>query len=158
MPIGRRVFFSFHYEQDAWRAAQVRNSQLFPVKGALGRFNDAVDWEQVKRQGDTAIRSWIMGQLSGTSVTVVLIGTLTSNRDWVDYEIQQSTLKNPPNGLLGVYIHNIRNEHKHTSLQGQIPRRLKTHNRTVYVFDWVSENGRANLGNWIEQAWNDSRG
>ena len=145
---GRRVFFSFHYERDAWRAAQVRNSQQFPVKGAVaaGRFSDAVDWESIKRQGERAIQNWIKRQLNGTSVTVVLIGAETSERCWVKYEIEQSIDRG--NGLLGVHIHNIENRFKNTDSPGIVPAKLQGYS----IYDWKWNDGRTNLGAWIEQA------
>ena len=148
------MFFSFHYEQDAWRAAIVRNSQQFPVKGALGRFSDAVDWEEVKKQGDAAIIRWINKQLQYTSVTVVLIGAETSTRRWVKHEIKQSIDRG--NGLLGVRIHGISDATGKTSSPGSDPWLLKLHNFQIY--DWIRDKGRVNLGSWIEQAWNDARG
>ncbi|MGF9996732.1 TIR domain-containing protein [Bacillus safensis] len=34
--MARKVFFSFHYERDAWRAGQVRNSNITQaIKGYL---------------------------------------------------------------------------------------------------------------------------
>lgn len=148
MASGRRVFFSFHYERDAWRAAQVRNSQRFPVKGAVaaGRFSDAVDWESIKRQGTRAIQNWINDQLYGTSVTVVLIGNETSERCWVKYEIEQSIDRG--NGLLGVRIHKIENRFKQTDSLGSVPVKLLGYP----IYDWILNDGRTNLGAWIEDA------
>ena len=46
----RRVFFSFHYEKDGWRASQVRNSSITkPDLGTAG-YIDASDWEEVKKE------------------------------------------------------------------------------------------------------------
>ena len=86
----RRVFFSFHYERDAWRASQVRNSWVTKPDREAAGFWDAAEWEKVKKQGDAAIKRWIDKGLEGTSVTVVLIGTETCSRKWVRYEIQKS--------------------------------------------------------------------
>lgn len=70
----RKVFFSFKYE-DVSRAMVVRNSWVAQGKEAAG-FVDAADFEAIKRQGVQAIKNWIDKQLSGTSVTVVLVGGL----------------------------------------------------------------------------------
>lgn len=43
--MARRVFFSFHYERDAWRAAQVRNSWVTKPDREAAGFWDAVAWE-----------------------------------------------------------------------------------------------------------------
>jgi len=70
----RRVFYSFHYKADAWRAAQVRNMGV--VEG-----NEPVsdnDWEQITRGGDATIERWIDKQMEGRSCVVVLIGSWTA--------------------------------------------------------------------------------
>jgi hypothetical protein len=103
----RKVFFSFHYQRDAVRAGQVRNSNVVASHAIeTSDFIDAAKWESVKRSGDLAIKNWIATQLQGTTVTVVLIGVKTSERKWVKYEIDESLKRG--NGLLGIYIHSCR--------------------------------------------------
>ena len=51
----------------------VRNSWVVQGKEAAG-FVDAANFEKLKKQGDPAIKRWIDDQLTGTSVTVVLVG------------------------------------------------------------------------------------
>src|ERR1700704_1036722 len=102
--MARRVFFSFHYERDVWRASQIRNCWVTKDRESAG-FWDAAAWEEVKKKTDGDIEKWINMQLTGTSVTVVLIGAETSTRKYVGYEIVQSHRRG--NGMLGVYIHNI---------------------------------------------------
>ncbi len=114
--MARRVFFSFHYERDIWRASQVRNSWVTKSDREAAGFWDAAAWEEVKKKGDEAIKRWIRSQLEGTSVTVVLIGKETSNRKWVRFEIKESH-KNGK-GILGVYIHNIKDQNGNTDQKG----------------------------------------
>ena len=90
--MARRVFFSFEYEHDVSRAMVVRNSWVTQGKEAAG-FVDAADFEEVKKGGDAAIRKWIREQLSGTSVTVILVGYHTCSSEYVEYEIEQSKSK-----------------------------------------------------------------
>ena len=66
----RRVFYSFHYERDNWRAAQVRNIRTMEGNQPA-RDND---WEAVTRGGEAAIERWIARQMKGRSCTVVLVG------------------------------------------------------------------------------------
>ena len=75
----RKVFFSFHFNNDAWRASQVRSM------GALEGDEPVSDnkWEEVKRGGDRGIQNWINSQMSGKSCVVVLIGSQTASRQWV---------------------------------------------------------------------------
>ncbi len=77
-----RRTFSFDYEQDNWRARQVRNSWITKEREATG-VRDTAGWGGVKKQGDAAIKKWIDDQLVGMSVTVVLIGSETSTRQYV---------------------------------------------------------------------------
>ena len=156
--MARRTFFSFHYERDVWRAGQVRNCWVTQEREAAG-FWDAAKWEEVKQKGDDAIHSWIDDQLKGTSVTVLLIGAETSNRDYVGYEVLQS--HNKGNGMLGVYIHQMKDANSKTDTKGANPFRKwqftkdgKTINFTdAYpTYDWVDNDGRANMGAWIETA------
>src|SRR5467141_2006529 len=104
--MARRVFFSFHYDNDILRVGQIRNSGIVlrPGDTAAG-FTDSASWESVKRQGEAAIKRWIDNELNGTSVTVVLIGSQTANRPWVNYEIIESATRG--NGLLGIFIHGV---------------------------------------------------
>ena len=76
--MSRKVFFSFHFKRDAWRAGQVRNCDLLADEDEYGVI-DGVEWEKIERQGDPAIERWIEEQLKYTSVTVVLIGAETSD-------------------------------------------------------------------------------
>jgi len=156
--MARRTFFSFHYERDAWRAGQVRNSWVTQDRESAG-FWDAAAWEEVKRRGDDAIHKWIDDQLKGTSVTVVLIGAETSQRKYVGYEITAS--HNKGNGMLGIYIHNMKDSKGNTDTKGANPfanwsiqqNGQKVPLSSIYpTYDWVSDNGRANIGTWIEAA------
>lgn len=159
--MAHRVFFSFHYKRDAWRAGQVRNSNVVEKDDRFG-FVDGVDWETIERQGDDAIKRWIRDQLKQTSVTVVLIGAQTSERDWVDFEIRESWERG--NALLGIRIHNIKDQESKTDVAGANPfdnvhlANGKPLSSVVKVHDWALEDGRANFGVWVEQAFKDREG
>lgn len=114
----RRTFFSFHYDRDIWRSSIVRNSWLTQDREAAG-FWDASLWEEAKRKGDEALKKLIQQGLKNTSVTVVLIGNETAERKWVNYEIKESYSKG--NGLLGVFIHNIRDSNRYRDNKGRNP-------------------------------------
>jgi hypothetical protein len=117
--MARRVFFSFHYERDVWRANVVRNSWVPKGNYIEAGFIDSAEFEKIKKKGDQAIKKWIDEQLEGTSVTVVLIGAKTYSRKWVRYEIIKSFDRG--NGLLGVYIHNIKDKNGEVDLKGPNP-------------------------------------
>jgi MTH538 TIR-like domain (DUF1863) len=153
--MSRKIFFSFHYERDAWRAGQVRNSNVVSDEDQYG-FIDAVDWESIRKKGSAAIESWIDGQLKNTSVTAVLIGAETAGREWVQYEIAESW--NRGNGIVGIRIHNIKDEDQKTDTSGPNPLDgFKREDGTLLSFvcktyDWVAGDGRKNLGKWAEEA------
>ena len=141
--MARRVFFSFEYDHDVSRAMVVRKSWVTQGKEAAG-FLDAADFEQVKRRGDAAVRQWIDGQLEGTSVTVVLVGSHTCGSKWVAYETKQSEERG--NGLLGIDISKIKDLDGNVSQRcGKIP--------IGYSFHlWNNHHGYENMGDWIEKA------
>ena len=68
----RQVFFSFHYDEDVWRVAQVRNIGI--VEGQL-LFSDN-GWEKIRKTSDEEIKRWIDKELEMRSCVVVLIGAL----------------------------------------------------------------------------------
>ena len=156
--MARRVFFSFHYQRDIVRASQVRNSWVTQDRSTAG-FWDSAAWEQVRRGGDVAIKAWIERQLDGTSVTVVLIGAETASREYVVHEIKRSYALGK--GLLGVRISSLKNFEGRADLPGLNPfesiwidqlgiRRLPS---TAYrTYDYVADNGYANLNQWIDEA------
>lgn len=134
--MARRVFFSFHFERDIFRANQVRNMNVAFGADTSGYF-DHSEYESAKRRGSDAIRKMIDSHLSGTSVTVVLIGSETASRDWVRYDIDQSIARN--NGLVGIRIHQLKNIDGTSDLPGPIPVvPLGVH---FPVYDWLHNPG-----------------
>lgn len=141
--MARRTFFSFKYD-DVTRAMVVRNSWVTKGGQQAAGFVDAAEFEALKRQGDTAIKSWIDNQLNGTSVTVVLVGQNTCSSRWVRYEIEKSIAIG--NGLLGIDISKIKDlSGKTTERCGQLPK-----NYPFYL--WYKDDGFTNLSDWIEKA------
>lgn len=144
--MARRVFFSFEYS-DVTRAMVVRNSAVTKGKEAAG-FIDAAEFEKLVKQGDSAVKAWIDGQLVGTSVTAVLVGAKTCTSKWVNYETEQSIKRG--NGLLGIDISKIKDLNGNTTERcGKIPKGY-----SFYL--WNNDNGYENIGDWIEKAANDA--
>ena len=154
----RKAFYSFHYEADAWRAAQVRNMGV--VDGNAPVHDNT--WEEVKRGGDNAIKRWIDNQMHGRSVTIVLIGAATAGRKWINYEICQSW--DNRKGIFGIYIHNLLDSNGYPSAMGANPFAQITVGTTplstlVHAYDPLPSYGqsaydiiKANLPQWIEDA------
>lgn len=122
--MARRVFFSFHYDNDNWRAAQIRNI------GALEGNKEASsnEWEQVKRGGDQAIKRWIDGQMQGKSCVIVLVGRDTAMRKWIDYEISSGW--NSGKAVFGIYVDNLLDRNGNTCYRGSNPFQHFTENGT----------------------------
>lgn len=97
--MARRIFISYQHE-DRMKAKGFN----------LLRWNKNVDFECVGRHlldpvdsnNEKYIREQIKEQLSGTSVTVVLIGKNTADSDWVADEVKWSLDKG--NGVLGIRL------------------------------------------------------
>jgi len=113
--VARKVFFSFHYKPDNWRAAQVRS--IGAIEGNAPVSDNA--WELVKAGGDPAIKRWIARQLAGKSCAVVLIGSQTASRKWVRYEIIEAWKAGK--GVVGIYIHKLNNLDGKQAIRGPNP-------------------------------------
>jgi hypothetical protein len=156
--MARKVFYSFHYKPDCWRTAQVRNMGI--VEGNQPVSDN--DWESIKASGDAAVESWIKGQLKGRSCTVVLIGAKTSTRKWVKHEIKETWSEGK--GLVGIYVHNLKDSDGLKSSKGDNPFDLFTvggkklssivkaydppYTKSTNVYDYISKN----ISDWIEEA------
>lgn len=138
----RRVFFSFEYEQDVWRANQVRNSWV--TKSENAGYIDAAAFEKLKKSGDIAVQNWILEQLKNTSVTVILLGAQTCKSKWVNFEYQESMKRE--NGILGIDISGLKNQGGFTTtLCGNLGNGYPTYN-------WITQDGYKNLDTWVEAA------
>jgi hypothetical protein len=113
--MARKVFYSFHYDNDCWRTQQVRN--IGALEGSVPVSKNT--WEEVKKRGDPAIEKWITNQLNGRTCTVVLVGAETANRKWVRHEIVESW--NSQKGVLGIRIHSLRDSDGYQSVAGPNP-------------------------------------
>ena len=89
----------------------------------------------------------------------VLIGKETSDRKWVRYEIRRS--HEDGKGLLGVYIHGIKDSNGNTdkkggNLFGEIG--TDANGKPVYfgqlypTYDWADDKRYDNFGDWVEKA------
>lgn len=114
-PPKRRAFYSFYYREDSWRASQVRNIGV--IEGNRPATDN--DWEVVKRRGDAAIAYWIKSQMIGRSCTIVLAGTNTANRKWINFEIIESW--NRRMGVVGIYVHGLKDVFGSISTMGPNP-------------------------------------
>ncbi len=151
--MARKVFTSFHYSPDNWRASTVRS--IGKIEG-----NPVVSsnkWEEVTSGGDYAIRRWIDDNMSGKSCIIVLIGQDTAGRKWINYEIEKAWSEK--RGVVGIHIHNLKNSTGLQANKGKNPftnftfsSQLKCYDppysSSTNVYNYISEN----IENWIEEA------
>lgn len=160
----RKCFYSFHFKPDCWRASMVRS--IGTIEGNEPTSDN--DWEAITSGADkdAKIQRWIAGQLSGKTCTIVLIGTDTANRKWINHEIVESW--NAGLGVVGIRIHGLKNSLGMTSGMGANPFDNITHNSTKSKlssivrcynpagatsperYDWIAKH----LANAVEEAIN----
>lgn len=138
----------------------VRNRWVTQGGQSISGIIDRADFETIKKQGDKAVHSWIDSQLQGTSVTVVLIGSETLNRSYVQYEICESMKRG--NAVVGVSINGIKDMRNGcTSLRCDLHTVIGYYQNNVPayfdevcdgIYDYNLGNGYVNLGNWVEKA------
>ena len=154
LKLARRVFYSFHFGNDIFRANVVRNTWTFESPPVV----DPAGWEEIKRGGDREIQSWIDKAMSGCGVTVVLIGQETAHRRWVQYEIAKSY--DDKKGVIGICLRGIKDfDQKSFSDPGPNPWAAT---RNTYggkylipnypIYSWKHNNGRENFESWVERA------
>ena len=156
--MARKVFFSFHYARDVRRIVQVRSSWVVRAKGEAQPFYDKAEFEEAKKRAG-GIEKWIEEQMKGTSVTVVLFGAETYDREWVRHEIKRSyELKK---GILAIDIHKVKDPKLGADVQGKNPLDYWTVEQngrklpfsSIYkTYDWIDNDGYNNMSAWIEAA------
>ena len=157
--MARRCFYSFHYVPDNWRVSQVRNIGV--VEGNKPVTDNK--WEEITKGGDAAIKKWIDGELDGKTCLVVLAGSSTADRKWINYEIEQAW--NAGKGVVAIYVHNLKDSNQNQSSKGKNPLlgfKLKNdkyistyakdydppYSLSTNVYNHISEN----IESWVEEA------
>lgn len=151
--MARRVFFSFHYKPDNWRASTVRG--IGAVEGERPVSDN--DWETVTRGGDEAIKRWIDGQMIGKSCAVVLIGAQTAGRKWINYEIGRAW--DLGKGVVGIHVHNLLDVDRRPSAKGASPFSSTNLSNIVRAYDPAGYDSKqvydtisSNIARWVEEA------
>jgi len=156
--MSRKTFFSFHFKPDNWRASQVRNAGVLEGNSPVSDN----DWEKITGQGEEAIKRWIADQMSGRSCAVILVGTNTASRKWVNYEIDAAWRRGM--GVVGVHVHGLKDSSGNqcdkgsnpfighfvgATLMSSIVKLYDTPYQTsTYVYDHIKDN----LAAWTDEA------
>ena len=156
--MARRAFYSFYYKPDNWRASQVRNMGV--IEG--NRPVSDNEWEEITSGGDKAITEWIDEQMQGKSCAIVLIGANTAGRKWINYEIKKAW--DDGKGVLGIYIHNLKNKDGEQSSKGRnlfedftvgeekLSKIVKAYDPPYSTSTNVYDHIKENLEDWVEEA------
>ena len=156
--MARKVFTSFHYQPDNWRASQIRN--MGKLEGnSVATTNK---WEEVTNGGSEEIEKWINDNMYGKSCVVLFVGENTANRKWIKYEIKKAW--EDGKGLFGIYVHNLKDSDGNQSEKGDNPFEnftvgekklssiVKCYNppfsTSANVYDYIKKN----IEDWIEKA------
>lgn len=156
----RKCFYSFYYNEDNWRVSTVKNIGAIEGQPIVS----ANEFEEIKRKGDGTIANWIAGNMVGRSTVIVLIGTNTASRKWVQHEIKYAF----DNGkaLLGIHIHSLLDKSGNTSVKGSNPfagftvgndkkpltNWAKTYDPTGVDSKGVYNTIKNNIEAWVEEA------
>lgn len=100
--------------------------------------------------------------MSGKSCAVVLVGSNTANRKWIDHEIKKAW--NDGKGVVGVYIHNLKNSAGDQSTKGANPFSgfnidgvalnsiVKAYDPPYTTSTNVYDHIKNNIEDWVEEA------
>lgn len=156
MATKRQVFYSFHYKPDCWRASTVRS--IGAIEGNKPAPDN--DWETITRGGDDAIKKWINDQMKYRSCAIVLIGSNTAGRKWINYEIVRAWDEGM--GVVGIYIHGLKDNDGHISEKGNNPFDYITHGNNdkklsaiVKCYNPAGENSKERY-DWISKYISDA--
>ena len=156
--MARKVFTSFHYIPDNWRASQIRSMGKIEGNSVVS----SNSWEEVTGGGDKAIKKWIDDNMNGKSCVVVFVGKNTAGRKWINYEIKKAW--EDGKGVFGIYVHNLKNSDGEQTTKGGNPfeefnlnnKKLSTivqcydppYSTSTNVYNHIKEN----IEDWIEEA------
>jgi len=140
--MAHKVFVSYHHGNDQSRAEHLRTTYGVDKTFVDRSLPDAYD----SSSNDEILSLIRTCHLRDSTVTIVLIGSETANRKWVDWEIYASLRpygERSRNGLLGIYL----------PTAGNTPARLQDNIDTGYAVTMKWENISWQLSSKIEEAF-----
>src|SRR4051812_16859838 len=105
------------------------------------------------------LEQFVDREVDEADVTVVLIGARTASCEHVLHSIRRSAELG--RGMIGIYIDQCRNRYGSTSERGRNPfdrvvvyrdGREDSLADSVPIYDWVADDGYANLQSWVAEA------
>ena len=147
-----KVFVSYHHDNDQQYRNQFEEmlendivSRSVDMGDIDPNFKPETIWQKIRDE-----------HLRDSTVTVVLIGTQTWQRKFVDWEIGSSirhTQYNPRSGLIGILLP-TRPDYQQGTFNGRtIPPRLYDNYRCefAHIYDWSTN--PSYIQNWIDEAF-----
>ncbi|EPY2290961.1 MULTISPECIES: TIR domain-containing protein [Clostridium] len=142
--MAHKVFVSYHHANDQNRADHLRKTYGSDNTLIDRSLEDAYD----DKTDDEILALIRTNHLKDSTVTIVLVGSETSNRKWVDWEIYSSLRPygdRTRNGLLAIYL----------PTAGNTPARLQDNLDSGYAVEMKWENISWQLSSKIDEAFNN---
>lgn len=150
----RKVFISYCHSDDTEVRAFVKKwtetEKVFIPKGLGLQFTDDI----IKSDNPEYVMSQIRSKYIGdASITIVLLGTCTHSRRYVDWEIKSSLRQEKnslPNGLMGIILPSLGGS---AHLPPRLEENWNSTHTNCYARFWVAPRSAAELRRWIEDAY-----
>ncbi len=152
--IKRKVFISYHHDDqlevnEFINRFAYRESIFIPkMLGRDGFQNDIIN---------STNPEYVMGQirqryLEDSTVTIVLIGSCTHSRRYVDWELKASLRQGSyvPNGVMGIILPS---QGSSAYLPPRLEANWKKEHQNCYARYWIYPSSGYELSNWIEDAF-----
>lgn len=150
--VRRKVFIS-HYKGNVTAARNFIDKWAYDEEVFIPKQLSVYDDEDFISSNNT---DYVMSQirkkfLGDSTVTIVLIGTCTHSRRYVDWEIKSSLQQGetPPNGLLGIVLPGFQKA-------PYLPERFSknfSNKKACYAYYHWAPNTAEQLGRWINKAY-----
>jgi hypothetical protein len=149
----RKVFIS-HFREDRQEVDafidRFANKEKVFIPYVLGANNND---EFIQSRNSEYVMTQIRKRyLQDTTVTIVLVGSCTHSRRYVDWEVKTSLRQGEytPNGLMGIILPS---KGKSAYLPPRLEANWYSGHENCYARYWVYPNSAEQLGEWIEDAY-----
>ncbi|MCP4438512.1 MAG: hypothetical protein GY810_06165 [Aureispira sp.] len=145
MPNKIHSFFSFHFSHDFDRICTVTDTWLKQPNTSMTPFISTAQIIEMMKEGLPAILRWVNEEVAKSDAVVLLIGSQTEGRYFIEYEIQQAILQQKP--IYGIHINQVPDKSGKTEAKSLSPLpSLCSH------YDWQEDNGAEHILDWTKRA------
>ncbi len=139
------VFFSFHYSYDYDRIKTLTAIWNSLPGCSMTPFISAEQIAEMMEIGLPSIHQWIEEEISQADAVIVLIGSESYGRYFIEYEIREAVLQKKP--VYGLFIHQIPDKAGMTDKKGKSPL-----DSEYPHYDWTEDRGTENILSWTSEA------